>query len=138
MTRGSTSGKTPTPTEHEEQAALITWWNMYAKARRMPNFLLMAIPNGGRRTTVTGARLHAEGVRAGIPDLFLAIARGEWHGLWIEMKRRKGGFLSGPQRTALLALKLEGYSTAVCHGWQEARNTVIRYMEGDYGHERVD
>ena len=136
MTRGSI--KTPTPTEHEEQAALIEWWNLYAKARHMPNFLLMAIPNGGKRTTTTGARLHAEGVRAGIPDLFLAIARGEWHGLWIEMKRRKGGFLSDPQRTALLALKLEGYSTAVCHGWQEARNTVIRYMEGDYGHERVE
>lgn len=129
MTRGSTrSGKTPTPTEHEEQAALITWWNMYAQARHMPNFLLMAIPNGGHRTTVTGARLHAEGVRAGIPDLFLAVARGEWHGLWIEMKRRRGGFLSDPQRTALLALKLEGYSTAVCYGWDEAREAIVDYL----------
>lgn len=74
------------------------------------------------------ALLHAEGVRAGIPDLFLAIARGEWHGLWIEMKRRKGGFLSDPQRTALLALKLEGYSTAVCYGWDEAREAIVDYL----------
>ena len=131
-TRGSTSGKAPTPTEHEEQVALIGWWNMYAKARHMPSLLLMAIPNGGRRTTVTGARLHAEGVRAGIPDLVLALARGEWHGLWLEMKRRKGGFLSDPQREALLALKLEGYYTAVCYGWDEAREAILDYLEDDH------
>ncbi len=125
----STSG---VATEHEEQAALIKWWNLYALARHMPSLLLMAIPNGGRRTTTTGARLHAEGVRAGIPDLFLAIARGEWHGLWLEMKRRKGGFLTDQQRTALLALKLEGYSTAVCYGWDEARAAILDYLEDDH------
>lgn len=136
MTRGSTrAGKTPTPTEHEEQAALITWWNMYAQARHMPNFLLMAIPNGGHRTTVTGARLHAEGVRAGIPDLFLAIARGEWHGLWIEMKRQKGGRMSAPQKAVMQALRMQGYEVAVCHGWQEARGCIEQYLARDDRYE---
>ena len=116
------------PSEHSEQTALIEWWRMYARWKSLPECLLMAIPNGGRRDAVTGARLHAEGVRAGIPDLFLAIASGEWHGLWIEMKRRRGGFLSDPQRTALLALKLEGYSTAVCYGWDEAREAIVDYL----------
>lgn len=117
-----------TPTEHEEQAALIEWWNTYANVRHMPNMLLMAIPNGGRRTTVTGARLKAEGVRAGIPDLFLAIPTAKFHGLWIEMKRRKGGFMTDFQRMAFLALKLEGYSCRVCYGWNEAKDAILEYM----------
>ena len=120
--------KNPTPTEHEEQAALITWWNMYAKARHMPNFLLMAIPNGGKRTTTTGARLHAEGVRAGIPDLFLAIARGEWHGLWLEMKRKRGGFVTDFQREAMQALEAQGFACVVCRGFTEAQEAIVKYL----------
>ena len=64
MTRGSTSGKAPT--EHEEQAALIEWWGLYARWKSLPPSLLMAIPNGGYRSAITGARLKAEGVRVGI------------------------------------------------------------------------
>lgn len=37
--------------------------------------LLFAIPDGGRRDAVTGAHLKAEGVRAGVPDMFLAVPR---------------------------------------------------------------
>lgn len=131
MSRGSTSGKAPTPTEHEEQAALITWWNMYAQARHMPNFLLMAIPNGGRRTAVTGARLHAEGVRAGIPDLFLAVPTRQAHGLWIEMKRQHGGRISDAQKSSMAALEAQGYACTVCRGWAEARRSIVEYLGGD-------
>lgn len=139
MTRGSTrDGKTPTPTEHEEQTALIEWWSWYSQWMGLQRCLLMAIPNGGARTTVTGARLKAEGVRAGIPDLFLAYPAGGLHGLFIEMKRARGGATSTAQKIVGELLSRAGYGVAVCHGWQEARDTVIRYMEGDYGHERVD
>ena len=47
--------------------------------------LLFAIPDGGRRDAVTGAHLKAEGVRAGGPDMFLAVPRQNAPGLFPEL-----------------------------------------------------
>lgn len=47
---------------------------------------ILAIPNGGHRDIRVAAKLKAEGVRRGIPDLFLAVASRGYHGLWIELK----------------------------------------------------
>ena len=77
--------------EHAEQAALCRWWAMYARSRRLPESLLFAIPNGGRRDAVTGARLKAEGVRAGAPDMFLAVPRKNAPGLFWSSKNKKAG-----------------------------------------------
>ena len=69
-------------TEHSEQVTLIEWWDMAANIFHTPKELLFAIPNGGKRSPVTGSILKAEGVRRGIPDLMLAIPRGNYHGLF--------------------------------------------------------
>lgn len=116
------------PTEHSEQVALVEWWSMYARWKSLPASLLMAIPNGGARTAVTGARLKAEGVRAGVPDLFLAVPTKSAHGLWIEMKRQKGGVVSDEQKAAMAALEAQGYACTVCKGWQEARRAISDYL----------
>lgn len=128
MSRGSTSGKAPTPTEHSEQTALVEWWRMYARWKSLPECLLMAIPNGGARSAVTGARLKAEGVRAGVPDLFLAVPTALFHGLWVEMKREKGGRVSGAQKAAMAALEDQGFFCVVCNGFQEARRAISDYL----------
>ena len=66
--------------EHAEQVALFKWAEF--AAARWPELTLMhAIPNGGHRNKITAARLKAEGVRAGVPDICLPVARGGWHGL---------------------------------------------------------
>ena len=116
------------PSEHSEQTALIEWWRMYARWKSLPECLLMAIPNGGRRDAVTGARLKAEGVRAGVPDLFLAVPTKSGHGLWIEMKRQKGGVVSDEQKAAMAALEAQGFVCTVCKGWQEARRAISDYL----------
>ncbi len=123
MTRGSTRGKTPTPTEHEEQVTLFTWFRM-----RYAGMLMYAIPNGGARSSITGARLRDEGVLAGVPDIFLPCPSGGKHGLYIEMKRQKGGRVSAPQKAVMQALRMQGYEVAVCHGWQEARDCIEQYL----------
>lgn len=114
--------------EHQEQVALCGWWKLYAHGRGVPESLLFAIPNGGRRDAVTGARLKAEGVRAGIPDLFLAVPRGVWAGLFIEMKRRRGGRASPEQQAMHACLAASGYRVSVCRGWDEARAALEAYM----------
>lgn len=123
MTRGSTSGKAPTPTEHEEQVTLFTWFRM-----RYAGMLMYAIPNGGARSSITGARLRDEGVLAGVPDIFLPCPSGGKHGLYIEMKRQKGGRVSPAQKAVMQALRMQGYEVAVCHGWQEARDCIEQYL----------
>ena len=76
------------PTEHEEQRELVRWFR-----QTWPGVRIFAIPNGGARSPATAGRLKAEGVSSGVPDLFIPA----W-GLWVEMKRTKGGSLSAEQK----------------------------------------
>lgn len=121
MTPGSI--KTPTPTEHEEQVNLFRWFRMCHDG-----MVMYAIPNGGARNSITGARLRDEGVLAGVPDIFLPCPSGGKHGLYIEMKRQKGGRVSPAQKAVMQALRMQGYEVAVCHGWQEARDYIEQYL----------
>ena len=118
----------PAPTEGEEQALLFSWAAM--SLRKYPELrLLFHIPNGGKRGKAEAARFKAEGVKAGVPDLFLPVARGKYHGLFIELKRYKGGRLSEFQRSWLLRLELQGYRAEVAHGWKEAAEIIKNYLE---------
>lgn len=117
----------PVPTEAQEQITLFSW----AAVQAIPELaLLYHIPNGGSRHKAEAARLRAEGVRAGVPDLCLPVPRGGCHGLYIELKRLRGGRLSEQQRAWLDALGKQGYAVAVCKGWEEAAETIQRYLEG--------
>ena len=105
------------PPESEEQKALFDWWQRTPYAR---HFVMYHIPNGGRRDKITGARLKAEGVVAGVPDVFLASPRQGFHGLYIEMKRQRGGTVQATQKELITALRQAGYRVEVCKGWWEA------------------
>ena len=116
------------PTEDNEQVAVFAWadWNL----DRWPELgLLFHIPNGGYRHPATAARMKELGVKPGVPDLFLPAARGNYHGLWIEMKRQKGGKVSPMQTAWLESLTAQGYKTAVCRGATEAIMTIVDYLE---------
>lgn len=124
--------KTPkpqVPTESEEQIAIFEW--AAYKARAIPELeLLHHIPNGGQRNARTAARLKAEGVKPGIPDIFLPVARGMWHGLYIELKRQRGGKLSDVQSEWIDRLRAEGYYAVRCNGAEEARKVILEYLRG--------
>ena len=118
------------PTEAQEQEALFRWAQWLSG--KYPELKLMHhIPNGGSRNPVEAARLKAQGVLAGIPDIFLPAARGEYHGLYIEMKRQKGGRLSEDQKIMIDALRHQGYRVVVCRGCEDAMNVIKSYLEGD-------
>lgn len=116
--------------EHKEQVTLIEWWRYAHQQFGLSEPLLFAIPNGGARSATTGALLKAEGVRAGVPDLFLAVPRGSYHGLFIEMKKIKGGVVSAAQECRCAELHSQGYAVEICHGWQEAVTTITSYLNG--------
>ncbi len=112
------------PLECTEQKALFEW------AATQPSIrdYLIAIPNGGSRHPVEAHNLKLQGVRAGVPDIFFAVPREKFHGLWIELKRTKGGMLSDQQIFYLDLLQNQGYRTAVCRGWVEAKDCILNYL----------
>lgn len=115
-------------TEHGHQAALFCWCSQ--NIRQYPQLKrLFAIPNGGLRNPATAARLKAEGVKSGVPDIMLAIPIGKWHGLFIEMKIGRNQ-PTNEQEDWLVDLSCAGYYTAVCHEWTQARNIVVNYLDG--------
>ena len=91
--------------------------------------LCFHIANGGSRGKAEAARFKAEGVKAGVPDLFLPVARGPYHGLFIEMKRQKGGKVSDAQKAWISALIDQGYLAVVCYGWKDAAELIEDYLE---------
>ena len=118
-----------TPLEAQEQETVIQWaeWNQC----KWPELrLLYAIPNGGYRLKREAARLKAQGVKAGVPDLHLPVARGGAHSLYIELKRRRGGKLSMDQSQWIEDLMAEGNECAVCAGADAAIEIITRYLEG--------
>ena len=120
----------PIPTEAQEQRALFEW--AAVMAQRYPVLRLMHhIPNGGSRNPAEARNLRAQGVRPGVPDIFLPCAKGGRHGLYIELKRQRGGRVSAEQREMLEALREQGYKAEVCAVWEAARDVIIKYLEGD-------
>ena len=104
------------PTEHEEQREFVRWFR-----QTFDDVKILAIPNGAFRTKATAVRLRAEGVLAGIPDLFVPA----WS-LWIEMKRTKGGRLSADQKETIQYLRGCGYGCIVAHGAEDGRNQIMK------------
>lgn len=113
------------PTEHDEQVALVTW---FSRAYPCWNHLLWATPNGGSRNRIEAAKLRKEGVRRGVPDLFLALPLNGFHGLFIEMKRQKGGTVSPEQKAMLKALTEQGYIAQIARGCDEGKSIINHYL----------
>lgn len=126
--------KMPVPTEAQEQMTLFSWAAMQSGQYPELN-LLYHVPNGGSRHKAEAGRLRAEGVKAGVPDLCLPVARGQYHGLYIELKRQRGGRTSDHQSEWLDALSAQGYKAALCYGWEQAAGTIIEYLTGGGTHD---
>lgn len=120
------------PKQHEskEQIALIRW----AKLQH-PETLgkhLFAVPNGGalKGGPMEGARRKREGVKAGVSDLFLPMARNGFHGLWIELKATppNNAAVSKVQLDWLDLMDKQGYMAVLCLGWISAKDTLEAYL----------
>ena len=93
--------------------------------------LMLHIPNGGYRKPSDAARFRAMGVQAVVHNIFTLVPRGGYQGLWIAVKRRRGGRVSGEQARWMDALKKQGYACTVCYSWDEVFTVIQSYMRGD-------
>lgn len=98
--------------------------------------MMYHIPNEGKRSAAYGARLKAEGLRPGVPDICLPVARGKHHGMYVEMKVDKNK-VTPEQDMYMVGLAKQGYYVAVCYGWQQASQMITKYLEGKMNNGNV-
>lgn len=110
--------------EHKLQCACVRWMRL---SMPFEAGLLFAVPNGGARDAVTGARLKAEGVMAGVADLFLSIPNTRHHGLYIEMKTAKG-VQSQSQKIFQQRVEAMGYRYAVVRSFEQFVAEIREYL----------
>ncbi len=112
------------PSEEDEQKLLV-------KYLELKKIVFYAIPNGELRTLSAGRRLKLTGVRAGVPDLCIPMATPDYHGLYIELKRKKRATVSEEQKEWLAYLNSAGYLAVVCYGFEEAKKVLEEYFYRD-------
>jgi hypothetical protein len=119
--------------EEEEQIMLFRWIS-YAQNYLPELKLLYHIPNGGYRCASEAKRFKAAGVKAGMPDLHLPVARivngKRYNSLYIEMKVGKNT-LTKSQKEVIPKLKEAGNAVVVCYGSEEAQKALSEYLAGD-------
>lgn len=116
--------------EHKIQHTCVQWFRIqYPQLQGR----LFAVPNGGNRDAVTGSRLKAEGVVAGVCDLILLVKRGRYGAMLIEMKK-PGGYLSRSQKDWYNAVCADGdYCYVVCKSVEDFAFAVKKYLGDENG-----
>ena len=125
--RGATANNAMQDPEHQLQCACVRWFR-YAHADLSP--LLFAVPNGGRRDHITGARLKAEGVVAGVADLLLLVPSQQHHALCIEMKTAKGR-QSPAQKEWQQHAEAHGYRYEVVRDFDTFERVVCEHLKNN-------
>lgn len=162
-------------TEHGHQRAFFAWCRMAEKFgfaaawsdeaystplhgvfETVPELSwIHAIPNGGLRDKATAAKLKSEGVKRGIPDVFLplpmksfgsfeSMAAVKFCGLYIEFKKpetkktgksgkliidQRAGQTSDDQDGFIMWARRNGYAVGVYFDWRSAAIDVQKYVE---------
>jgi len=116
------------------QISCVKWFD-YSYPKLKLN--LFSIPNEGARTVANGARMKAQGRRAGTADMFLSIPQypkgctawkdGGIFGIFIEFKFGKGK-QSESQLAFERAVTKQGYQYAVISDFDQFKNLIESYL----------
>ncbi|MDV1094924.1 VRR-NUC domain-containing protein (plasmid) [Raoultella ornithinolytica] len=110
--------------EHYSQVRVLDW--LYRNRRDAYN-LTHSTPNGGLRAKRTATKLVAEGQKKGYPDLSLDLARGDYHGMRIEMKYGSNQ-LTPEQLKWMERLSDAGYYCFEARSAEEAITAITEYL----------
>jgi hypothetical protein len=115
--------------EHLEQARYFAWVKKHRRTHEQLH-RVFAIPNGGYRHKAVAARMKAEGVEPGIPDIFISVPKNGLSGVYIEMKSKDPkAKLSDAQKAKTMLLRQYGYQVYVCKGADHAIAVTKEYLD---------
>lgn len=109
--------------EHDIQCEVVRRLKEHA-----PEVMFCATVGGVRLSMNQAKRMKAAGYLAGIPDLLFFEPRGEFVGLAIELKAKRGR-VSAAQREALRLLRERGWRAIVCTGFDECAAALREYFD---------
>jgi hypothetical protein len=113
----------PAKNEHCLQRSLVNW--CHGQGNGIVQRRFFAVPNGGARNIIQAARLKAEGVRPGAPDLVFYGPAGSV--LWLELKNGTAGKLSEAQATMHEDLYHCGHRVVVARTLANAIEAVVSF-----------
>ncbi len=114
--------------KHEEskiQQVIISWCELNKQKYKDIEFIHHS-PNGGFRNIREASRFKKEGVRAGFPDLFLAVPQKGFNGLFVEVKTSKGK-LSPNQKLWKEKSINNGYAFYIVRSLEDFINVIKDY-----------
>ncbi|SDL78169.1 VRR-NUC domain-containing protein [Modicisalibacter muralis] len=124
--------KNPRQLEEREHAAAVAWLHGESLRGSEVGGLYEPFfhpPNGGNRDAVAGAKLKAQGAKAGVSDFIFLCGRGGWLGLVVEFKAMppNDARLSDSQRDWLTLSERHGYCAVLARGFFELRAVLQEY-----------
>jgi len=111
--------------ETELQKACIKWFRY---AYPLYSQLLFHIPNGGKRNIIEAKKFKDLGVVAGVPDLFLSVAKHGYNGFFIEMKAPNGR-LTENQKEIIEKLRKENYKVSIINNLDLFIYEISNYLK---------
>lgn len=118
-----------TPPEAWEQERVFDWIrgneDQYPKLQ-----LAYSTLNGVKLSPGLSVKMKRQGNKRGVPDIVLPArsGSGEYSGLYLELKRIKGGKVSKEQKEYISRLREENYCAEVVKGHKEAIARIKRYL----------
>lgn len=110
------------------QCALFQWAEVATQSIPELEFMY-ANTNGGKRDIGTAVKLKKEGQKPGVPDIFLPVPKGGYHGLYIELKVGTNK-PTKKQQKYLRFLAEQGYCTYVARDdWREPARVIMEYLQ---------
>jgi len=119
-----------TRSEFSHQCSIFLW-AAYMACNYPELILLNGSLNGVRLPWGLAKKAKAAGMKKGYPDLFLPVARGGYHGLFMELKVKRN-YCTPAQRWWLEALRKQGYYAVSIRGEERAKVVIIDYLNGHY------
>jgi len=107
---------------------MIFKWIQFNSARYRGLDLAYATASGLKMSIGALMKAHKAGIiKKGLPDIVIPVAKGGYHGLYIELKKEKG-ITSPAQKEFIKRLCEEGYLAKSIQGYQDTINAIEGYF----------
>lgn len=101
----------------------LKWFGM-----QFPSIRIFAIPNGIRTGFKQAIKAKREGMKSGVPDLFIPQLC-----VWVEMKRSRGGSLSPEQKDWIHYLEEHcEHRVIVAHGFKDGADKLMALLSQEH------